>query len=381
MTPITSFDRRDVPDGFNLLIRRCTYAGIPSLIDQHALQPLTRSENANDDVNKGVKAAATYHLAPGTDLRILDAGHLQIAGVTLRADLYCLPSHAWSALVQQSPQFRTAPRLDDLLALARTPGVDVGQVHSALKWVAGRDLQPTQTAPLVTPDLPLNAEWLPASTLIHCTPGGDFFLTLTFRTSCPRPQKGSGRRRTTLDLGLDPITTLLTEGGDVQQFRPTPLTLPERSSLTPGAQAVYDQVVYGSGRLDAERVITYLLENASEVVAERLRLTDMRRAFVLRARDNALLDHHHAALPQALNAARIPLHRLPSGYTSTECPKRHCRHVSPDNRQGNRFECRRCGYTADAHVVACKNLLRRHDRKKVKAKRDGVRNFSRAFTG
>ena len=380
MSPPTHTSRRDVRDGFDVLVRRCSYTGIPSLLDQHILQPLSRPEDTKDDVIKGVGAAETYRVTPGTDLQILDAGHLQIAGVTLCADLYRLPSHAWTALVQQSPQFRTPPRLDDLLALARTPGVDVGQVHASLEWVAGRDLQPTRTVPLVTPDLPLKAHWLPASTLIHRTPGGEYFLTLCFRTTCPRPQTGSVRRRTTLDLGIDPITTLLTEGGVVQQFRPTSLTLPERSSLTPGAQAVYDQVVYASGRLDAERVITYLLANANEVVAEQLRLKDMRRSFVLRARDNALLDHHHAALPQALNAARIPFSRLPAGYTSTECPCETCGHVSPGNRRGDRFECRRCGYTADSHVVACLNLLRRHDREKTKAAR-GRRNFNRAFKG
>lgn len=374
-------DRRDVRDGFDLRVRRSSYPSLPSLLDQHILLPLSRPEDANEDPIKGVQAAATYQVAPGTDLQILDAGHLQIAGVTLRADLFRLPAHAWAALVRQSPQFRTAPRLDDVLALARTPGADVGQVHAALEWVAGRDLQPTQTAPLITPDFPLNAEWLPASTLIHCTRSGDFFLTLAFRTICPRPQKGPVRRRTTLDLGLNPITTLLPEGGEVQVFRPKPLTLPDRSSLTPGAQAVYDQVVYGSGRLDAERVIVFLLTHAAEVIAEKLRLKDLQRSFVLRARDNALLDHHHAALPQALNAARIPFSRLPAGYTSTECPRQTCRHISPDNRRGDRFECRRCGYTADSHVVACLNLLQRHDRKKARQARGGARDFRHAFTG
>ena len=47
-------------------------------------------------------------------------------------------------------------------------------------------------------------------------------------------------------------------------------------------------------------------------------------------------------------------------YSSQTCPV--CGWVDPQNRKGDIFECRKCGFTADADQVAAMNLKARlHD--------------------
>ena len=45
-------------------------------------------------------------------------------------------------------------------------------------------------------------------------------------------------------------------------------------------------------------------------------------------------------------------------YTSQACPK--CGDVHKNNRQGDRFHCRNCDYTAHADTVGAMNVERRY---------------------
>ncbi|GHF78828.1 zinc ribbon domain-containing protein [Deinococcus ficus] len=362
MTHTAPQNRRNEPDHYDVPAHHGSYPTFALLIEQGVVVPLPRPEDERADPLKGVRSAQTYRLAPGVLPVVTGYRHLTLAGQPIQADLFRLPAHAYSALVTASPTHRAPLCLDVAFTLAREPDVSVRDVRLVLEQSAAHAPRHLDAPHLVPSTLPLQSSWLPEDTLLHMTPGGHWFVTLTFRTTCLTRPLPTERERVALDLGLFPLTTAVHEDGRVQVFHSTPLTLPERGTLTPPAQLLLDQVVYASGRQDAEQVTGYLLRHSSTVVAEQLRVQNLERGFVHRSRDRALLDHHHAALPQALNAARIPLFRLPAGYTSTECPCQTCRHVSPDNRHGALFRCRRCGFTADAHVVAGMNLLRRHER-------------------
>jgi IS605 OrfB family transposase len=45
--------------------------------------------------------------------------------------------------------------------------------------------------------------------------------------------------------------------------------------------------------------------------------------------------------------------------TSQQCPILSCSHTERGNRQGEKFCCRRCGYSDHADLVAARNILRR----------------------
>lgn len=362
MTHTAPQSRRNEPDHYDVPAHHGSYPTFALLIEQGVVVPVTRPEDERADPLKGVRSAQTYRLAPGVLPVVTGDRHLTLAGQSIQADLYRLPAHAYAALVEASPDHRAPLCLDVAFTLAREPDVNVCDVRLVLEQSAAHAPRHLDAPHLVPSTLPLKSSWLPEDTLLHMTPGGHWFVTLTFRTTCLTRPLPTERGRVALDLGLFPLTTAVHEDGRVQVFHSTPLTLPDRAGLSRAAQLLHDQIVYANGRQDAEQVTGYLFMHASTVIAEQLRIPNMDRGYVHRSRDHALLDHHHAALPQALNAARIPLYRLPAGYTSTECPHDTCRHVSPANRHGSRFICVRCGFTTDAHVVAGMNLLRRHER-------------------
>ena len=54
---------------------------------------------------------------------------------------------------------------------------------------------------------------------------------------------------------------------------------------------------------------------------------------------------------------RVLLIAVPPAFTSQTCPV--CSMVSRDNRHGERFQCVRCGYAADADYVGAQNILAR----------------------
>lgn len=356
----TTRSRRTQPDRYVVPISRRSYTVIQQLIEQGKLVNLPRPSDEKSDPIKGIRAAATYSFTTDTTIHAADAHHLNVNDQSVITDLYKMPSYAYSALVQGSPEFRELPGIEELLSRARTPNADPQQLQQLLEQVVSTGLQRDPLPRLIKTSQQFSAVWLPDQTLVHRTAKNDFFLTLTFNTRFQRQFRSPTPEPIAIDLGLQPMTSALHSGGVQQVFHSTPLTLPERYTLSTAAQQLHDRLLYASGRLDAEGVIAYLLYHASEVVAEKLRQDGMDRSYVLTARDRAIQDHHYAALPQYLNAARLSLHRLPAGYTSTECPQ--CHHVSGANRQGSHFQCRSCGHISDAHLVACQNLLHRHQR-------------------
>ncbi|GAA5502702.1 hypothetical protein Dxin01_02446 [Deinococcus xinjiangensis] len=355
-----SLSRRNEPDRYDTLVRRSSYPAVQKLIAGGTLRPVVRPSNEKDDPIKGVRAVATYTLTPGTMIQAADPHHLMINDKAVEADLYKLPSHAYIGLVSASPRFVDLPGVTKALEIVRKGETPPQQVKAFLEQVAHQSLQIDLVPRLVKSTQQFTAFWQPGQTLIHRTAKGDFFVTLQFKVQFRALFQATHREPIAVDVGLHPLTTALHQSGNQRQFCTTSLTLPDHRNLTLAARRLYDRLIYSSGRQDCEQVVAYLVQRASVVIAEHLRLNDMDRGYIEKSRARAIQDHHFAALSQYLNAARIPLDREDSGYTSIECPK--CRHVDRANRKGRTFECRKCGHTEDAHLVACRNLLHRWQR-------------------
>ena len=251
--------------------------------------------------------------------------------------------------------FRQYVGLPELLAAARTPDRTPAQVRRLIDAAVQQGRQPGQPG-LYVPSQQFQSEWLADEILVHRTET-ELFLSLAFRTSFQRLSRARVTTRVGLDLGLDPLSVAAHEDGTVHTFQPTALAIPAPHSLTPEGRQLLNQLLYASGRQDAEQVLAYLTHRAHHVYAERLTHRAMSRRFVYRARDRAIHDFHFSWLSQFLNIAGIGFTRVDPAGTSTTCPQPDCRHRHADNRRGRAFLCRACGYRGDAHSVAAHNVL------------------------
>uniref|UniRef100_A0A7J3JQ21 Cas12f1-like TNB domain-containing protein n=1 Tax=Ignisphaera aggregans TaxID=334771 RepID=A0A7J3JQ21_9CREN len=58
----------------------------------------------------------------------------------------------------------------------------------------------------------------------------------------------------------------------------------------------------------------------------------------------------YKAYERGLNVVKVDAKK-----TSITCPS--CRYVDKENRNGDRFECKKCGFEFNSHYVACLNLF------------------------
>ncbi|MEM4959410.1 MAG: zinc ribbon domain-containing protein, partial [Nanopusillaceae archaeon] len=66
----------------------------------------------------------------------------------------------------------------------------------------------------------------------------------------------------------------------------------------------------------------------------------------------------YKAYERGLNVVKVDAKK-----TSITCPS--CRYVDKENRNGDRFECKKCGFEFNSHYVACLNLFSRLNDGKV----------------
>ncbi|MGX9687699.1 zinc ribbon domain-containing protein [Deinococcus wulumuqiensis] len=327
-------------DRYHLPIDRESYASIRHIISTGALR------QAGPDHE--------YRVTNGTPVCVPTDLGIVIGRQKLRVDTYRLPSHAYIA-VTRGATLATYPALNALWQLMRD-SASQAEVTSVVKDCVAEGRQLVSHPLLIQPDPLFRATWLPEHTLIRAK-GGEYQLSLAFSVT-HRPTVCEQRRTAVgLDLGLRPMTVAYDHDGRVEQFCLERLTLPDRRLLSADERAVVGQIIYATGRVTSQRVISHLIRTAGRVYAEQLRLADMSAAYRRRARAAAIHDHHWAWLPQALHRAGIRFARVASGETSIECPR--CGSALPGNREGSRFECRGCRFAADVHVVAAANVLRR----------------------
>lgn len=351
-----SQSRRLEPERHTIQIDRTAYPALYDLIRQRLLLRIDRLPQGQDPLT-GVRSLHSYRLADPTEFQLLDDTTARIGPVEITAAYSHLPSPAYQALTHAADAFRQYVGLPELLAAARTPGRTPAQVQRLIEAAVQQGRQPGQTG-LYVPSQQFQSEWIPDEILVHRTET-EFFLSLSFRTSFQRLSRARVTTRIGLDLGLDPRSVAAHEDGTVHTFRPTALAIPATHSLTPEARQLLNQLLYASGRQDAEQVLAYLTHRAHHVYAERLTHRAMSRRFVYRARDRAIHDYQFSWLSQLLNVAGIGFTRVDPAGTSTTCPQPDCRHRHADNRRGRAFLCRACGYRGDADAVGASNVLTR----------------------
>lgn len=349
-----SQSRRAEPERHTIQIDRASYPALYELIRQRLLLRIDRLPQGQDPLT-GVRSHTSYRLSAPDAFQLLDDTTARIGPVEITAAFSHLPSPAYQALTQAAPAFRQYVGLPELLAAARTPGQTPTQVRRLIDAAVQQGRQPGQPG-LYVPSQQFQSEWLADEVLVHQTET-EYFLSLSFHTRFQRLSRARVTTRVGLDLGLNPRSVAAHEDGSVQSFRPTLLTVPSPRSLSPRGRALRRQVLYASGRQDAERILAYLTHRAHHVYAERLTHRAMSKSFVYRARDRAVHDFHFSWLSQFLNIASLPFTRIDPAGTSTTCPQPDCRHQHADNRRGRAFLCRACGYRGDADAVAAHNIV------------------------
>lgn len=340
------------PERHNVKIHRKSYSNIEALIDKGVF--VATKQN---DAIRGIRATVTYHLSAHAPITLHTDRRISIASTAVNGLFAHLPSPAHTALVDASETYSAYGDLDKLLLLARSGNAAPHDLAKQLEDCVRQGGSRTRTASMTTPSRQFGARWLLNETLLHRTESGDYYLSLGFKSRFRRCGQAPHPCHIGLDVGLDPMLALKHADGRQRIVRPTALRLPQAAALSYKAQALQQDIVYASGRIDSEQVIGYLVHHASRVTAERIRIAGLSTRYVFASRDRATQDFHYSWLPQYLYTARIPFSRVPSGHTSTECPQ--CQHVARGNRSREHFRCVQCGYQDNAHVVAATNVLHR----------------------
>lgn len=322
----------------------------------------------------GPRMEAVWEVHSKTEIDVLSDEHLCIDGQLLHAELNHLPTHAYRALVEAAPKFTQYGDLDALYEIVRQPGRDPSQfVHLLEATVRAGRVENRVPRSVVVPQTYF-AEWQPRATYLGRTSQAHWFLALSFRTwyrpAVPSPTKV----KVGLDLGLAPMTTAYDSSGNIRTFHPTSLehlrALGGVALSAPARRLLHD-LVYSSGRQDAERIVAFLNVSASHVFAETLRQQGMNRDFVHTARALAIHDHHYSHMRQMFNTSGVFFARVPSAYTSVICAaclEREGVEVR-GHRKGGRFFCPRCRQSYPDHGNAGHNLLIRGVRELRRSRR------------
>ena len=190
------------------------------------------------------------------------------------------------------------------------------------------------------------------------SPSDHWFVSLSFRMHFQRQSRALEPAAIGLDLGLNPLTAA-TDGTDDRVFDPSPVPTLHRHDLSAPAWALYQDLLYAAGRADAEAVIGHLVHRAGTVYGERLTHDGMSRQFIHGGRARTIHDYHFSWLSQFLNAAWIPLKRVPPMNTSQICHRYG--HCDARNRSRDEFRCinEPCQYCGNAHINAARVIRQR----------------------
>lgn len=350
--------RRLEPDRHTIQIHTSSYAALQQLINEDALISQDRPEKEAADPVKGVRSRATYRLHSTGTIEILSDAQIRVAGVTLRAEVPHLPTPCYQALVSASPAFTQYPGVDTLFRGLRDGTLTREELTQDLEAAVAQGRQPDSTPRMVLSPHSFSASWLADEVFFFKSFSGHWFVSLSFRLHFQRQSRALKPVVIGLDLGLNPLTAA-TDGTDDRVFDPSPVPSLHRHDLSAPAWALYQDLLYASGRADAEAVIGHLVHRASSVYAERLTHGGMSRRFVHGGRACAIHDYHFSWLSQFLNAARIPFKRVAPAGTSQICHR--CGHCDPRNRSRDEFRCLngRCQYCGDAHINAARVIRQR----------------------
>lgn len=326
----------------------------------------------------GPKEKQTFGILKASTVNVISDQSIQIAGMPLIVDLFRQPTHTYRAMVEASPEFTQYPDMDKLFNLIRQrPYWNQQEVVEELQRLVKEGRQRLTEPQLVVTPTTYQAIWNPAETFLRQNPNGHWFLGLTYRVTYRPAQQALQKVRVGLDLGMNPLTAAYTSSGEGKLFEPTDIAptsrLVESGRLPQSQRELLTQLLYSSGREDAEKVVAWLNYHASQVTVEKLTHNGMTRRFVYVGRDQAIHDHHFSALSQYLNASQILFNRIDPAGTSRECA--YCLERTGKVVVGNRwrdvFTCPVCGTVRNAHENAAHNVLLRGHRS------DGLSNGER----
>lgn len=357
--------RKD-PDINWLPIKSGSYPSILALIDEGHLKEV-------QTYACGPKSKHTFCIVSADSLQVTSDETLTIAGHSLTADLYRQPTHAYRAMVETSPQFTQYPDLEPLYQLVRQkPYWNQHEVQKELNRLIKEGRQKLLEPQLVVKPTTYHATWQADETYLRQIANGHWFLGLTYRVTYRPSQQALQKVKVGLDLGMSPLTVAYTSTGESRVFEPTDIApasqMGESGRLPQAQRALLTQLLYTSGREDAEKVIAWLNYHAYEVTSEKLTHNGMNDRFVYVGRDHAIHDHHFSALSQYLNASRMDFLRVNPAGTSQECG--HCLQKTGRVVRGNRwrdiFTCPVCGVVRNAHENAAHVILWRGDRERMR---------------
>lgn len=357
--------RKD-PDLNWVPIKATSYSTIDQLFRQNELKP----SNATLSGPKGVR---TLQVSTKADIQATSDQSITIAAQELIADVYRQPTHAYRAMVEASPAFRQYADLEHLYLLVRQkPYWNQREVLDELARLTRAGRQTLREPQLVVTPTTYIATWQPAETYLRQLSNGHWFLGLTYRVTYRSAQQALHKVKVGLDLGMAPRTAVYTSTGESKIFEPTDIApasyLVESGRLPHNQKDLLTQLLYASGREDAEKVVAWLNYYASQVTAEKLTHNGMKKRFIFVGRDQAIHDHHFSALSQYLNASRLNFKRVNPAGTSQQCGS--CLEKTGKVVRGHRwreiFTCPVCGVVRNAHENAAHVVLLRGEKERIR---------------
>lgn len=321
----------------------------------------------------GPHAKRTFQVLSADALQVTSDQTLTIAGYSLTADLYRQPTHAYRAMVEASPEFTQYPDLEPLYNLVRQkPYWNPQEVLAELQRLAQEGRRSLHETQLVVKPRTYQATWQPGETYLRQIANGHWFLGLTYRVVYRPAQQALHKVKVGLDLGMSPLTVAYTSAGETTTFEPTDIApasrLVEAGRLPQPQRDLLTQLLYTSGRQDAEKVIAWLNYYACEVTSEKLTHKRMNERFIYVGRDHAIHDHHFSALSQYLNASRMDFLRVNPAGTSQECGQclEKTGRVVKGQRWRDIFTCPICGTVRNAHENAAHVVLLRGEQERMR---------------
>ncbi|WP_104992421.1 zinc ribbon domain-containing protein [Deinococcus sp. NW-56] len=345
---------RNDPDLHWVQIRHSSYSRLGPLVQAGALQPYLGRLS-------GFPGAQIWRV--DSPLTVQSDHQCSIAGVPLQAALHHQPSHAYCAMVAASPHFTQYAGTGELSRLLRShDDWDPGGFAHALEATVRQGRVPLPRPALAVPPTTYLTYWLPERSFVSRLSNGHYMLGLSYTVRYVPPPGLARRSAVGLDLGIDPLTVAHTDTGATRYFRPTSLRhVRQLPWLSADAQMLLRDLIYASGRLDAEGIVAWLNFHAHTVYAERINHMGMSTHWIHSGRDRAIHDHHFSALSQYLFASGVDFRRVAPHHTSTLCAPcfEHQGRVVYGLRAGDRFRCPACGADLDAHANAAHNVLLR----------------------
>lgn len=355
-------NRRNEPDLHNVKIKIASNHKVRELIERGKLVLVDPSKE-NIDAIKGVNGTQIFRLSNDCSLEVISDVDVKVDGQSIGADVFALPSPAYSALVKASPftQYVGIEEIFSAIHQEDSPQIITQKIQEMVREGRQSDIRPR----LITKSQQFSSRWLPEKTLIQIKaipperqglgkPSELIFLTLFFETLFHNVWQPPARVAMGIDVGLNPHMVIARQDQKLIHFNLTPMVrLPKmyRSEES----VLIDIFHYASGRRDSERAIAYLIGNASVIYAEQINHGGMSDKYIHKSRKKALQDALFSYISQFANAARIEFIRVDPQRTSQICPQ--CKNSDPNNRHRHKFKCSKCGYIGNAHEVAATNIL------------------------